>query len=148
MPNMNDFESTFNFVNTFSNIMFIVVPLLMILILGFGIAMMVSPKLRGKLMSRQIKSIKHMTDYAKEDLEDIGTTLGDVSINTAKNILDKNEDTLKDVVTRGANISKDGIEIVTGALKKGLTGEKVFCKHCGKQIDSDSKFCKSCGKEQ
>lgn len=25
---------------------------------------------------------------------------------------------------------------------------KMYCKHCGVQIDSDSKFCKSCGKEQ
>lgn len=25
---------------------------------------------------------------------------------------------------------------------------KMYCKHCGAQIDSDSKFCKVCGKEQ
>ncbi len=24
---------------------------------------------------------------------------------------------------------------------------KMYCKHCGIQIDSDSKFCKACGKE-
>jgi len=25
--------------------------------------------------------------------------------------------------------------------------DKMYCKHCGAQIDSDSKFCKACGKE-
>ena len=35
---------------------------------------MVSPKLRGKWMSRQIKATKHMIKYSKEDLKDIIST--------------------------------------------------------------------------
>ena len=33
--------------------------------------MIISPKLRGKLMSHQIKSLKHMTNYSKKDIVDI-----------------------------------------------------------------------------
>ena len=55
---------------------------------------------------------------------------------------------MEDNVTRKANINKKGIEITTNAIKEGLTGSKIYFKHCGKLIDDDSKFCKSCGKEQ
>ena len=145
---MNDFESTFNFVSMVSNIMFIVVPVLMLLILIFGILMVVSPKLRGKMMSRQVKSIKHMTDYSKEDLEDINTNLVNVEIKSRKKILDENEETLRDMAVREAAISKEKIKVMARALKNGLSDEQIDCKHCGEKRDSSSKFCKKCGKEQ
>ena len=38
-------------------------------------------------------------------------------------------------------------EIAKG-FKEGLTDDnRVYCKHCGAQIDSDSNFCKKCGKK-
>ena len=55
---------------------------------------------------------------------------------------------MRENATRKANINKKGIEITANAIKKGLNGSKIYCKHCGKLIDEDSKFCKSCGKEQ
>lgn len=129
-------------------ILFYIVPILIGITFIMTIALMVSPKLRGKLMSRQIKATKHMMDYSKEDLKDILSTSADIGINAEKEILDNNEETMEDNVTRKANINKKGIEITTNAIKEGLTRSKIYCKHCGKLIDDDSKFCKSCGKEQ
>lgn len=129
-------------------ILFYIVPILIGITFIMTMALMVSPKLRGKLMSRQIKATKHMMDYSKEDLKDILSTSADIGINAEKEILDNNEETMEDNVTRKANINKKGIEITTNAIKEGLTRSKIYCKHCGKLIDDDSKFCKSCGKEQ
>lgn len=129
-------------------ILFYIVPILIGITFIMTIALMVSPKLRGKLMSRQIKATKHMMDYSKEDLKDILSTSADIGINAEKEILDNNEETMEDNVTRKANINKKGIEITANAIKEGLTRSKIYCKHCGKLIDEDSKFCKSCGKEQ
>ena len=121
-------------------ILFYIVPILIGITFVLMIALMISPKLRGKLMSRQIKATKHMMDYSKEDLKDILSTSADIGINAEKE--------MEDNVTRKANINKKGIEITTNAIKEGLTRSKIYCKHCGKLIDDDSKFCKSCGKEQ
>ena len=129
-------------------ILFYIVPILIGITFVLMIALMISPKLRGKLMSSQIKATKHMMDYSKEDLKDILSTSADIGINAEKEILDNNEETMEDNVTRKANINKKGIEITTNAIKEGLTRSKIYCKHCGKLIDEDSKFCKSCGKEQ
>ena len=129
-------------------ILFYIVPILIGITFIMTIALMVSPKLRGKLMSRQIKATKHMMDYSKEDLKDILSTSADIGINAEKEILDNNEETMMENATRTANINKKGIEITANAIKEGLNGSKIYCKHCGKLIDEDSKFCKSCGKEQ
>ena len=129
-------------------ILFYIVPILIGITFVLMIALLISHKLRGKLMSRQIKATKHMMDYSKEDLKDILSTSADIGINAEKEILDNNEETMEDNVTRKANINKKGIEITTNAIKEGLTRSKIYCKHCGKLIDDDSKFCKSCGKEQ
>lgn len=129
-------------------ILFYIVPILIGITFVLMIALMISPKLRGKLMSSQIKATKHMMEYSKEDLKDILSTSADIGINAEKEILDNNEETMEDNVTRKANINKKGIEITTNAIKEGLTRSKIYCKHCGKLIDDDSKFCKSCGKEQ
>ena len=126
----------------------IIIPIIAVCIMGFAIAMMVSPKLRGKLMSRQIKAAKYMLDESKNDLESMGTTAGNLGINIKKNILDENEETLKDLSTREANIGKEKIRITAKAIKDGLVDNKIYCKHCGAAIDNDSKFCSQCGKKQ
>ena len=129
-------------------ILFYIVPILIGLSFIFTIALMVSPKLRGKWMSRQIKVTKHMIKYSKEDLKDIISTSKDVEINAEKEVLDNSEDIMKENVIRKANINKEGIEIATSAIKNGLSNNKIYCKYCGKLIDGDSKYCKVCGKEQ
>ena len=99
-------------------ILFYIVPILIGITFVLMIALMISPKLRGKLMSSQIKARKHMMDYSKEDLKDILSTSADIGINAEKEILDNNEETMEDNVTRKANINKKGIEITTNAIKE------------------------------
>ena len=112
---MNQFLSVFS-------IMFIFVIVFSVVVFVFIIAWAVSPKFRGKIMSRQIKAQKYMMDESKEDLKSISNDM--------------------------AYATKDGIKTAAGAIKEGFTQSNVFCKHCGSEIDEDSKFCKKCGKEQ
>ena len=100
----------------------IIVPIFVACIFIFTFAMILSPKLRGKWMSRQIKAAKYM--------------------------MDESEDDLKEMSTKGANISKEGIKITTRAIRDGLIKDEKYCKYCGEAIDEDSIFCKKCGREQ
>ena len=69
--------------------------------------------------------------------------------NQINSIIDENEDDIRHVVSKSADMSKDAITTTTRAIKKGLTeDDSIYCKHCGKKIDADSKFCSICGKEQ
>ena len=99
-------------------ILFTIVPILVAVVFILTFAMILSPKLRGIMM----KATKYM--------------------------LDENEENLKDMATKSANISKEGIEITTRAIKDGLTKESKYCKYCGEAIDEDSKYCKKCGERQ
>ena len=128
--------------------MFIIVPILVIGIFILIIAMMFSPKLRGKFMSNQIKATRHMIDGSRDDLKDIGTTLNDISIQTKNDTFNQNEEILKDISRREANIAKENIEIKTRAIRDGFSKNTIYCKYCGKLIDEDSRFCKHCGSEQ
>lgn len=143
-----------------SNFMFEVMPkifpIIFFGILGFTILMfvfviiqMVSPKARGKMMSKQFEALKHMTNYAKDDMEDVMENLGNISANAQNNIINQNEDILRNIANKQADINKDAIKTTVGAVKAGWTGSNsAYCKHCGSVIDADSRFCKVCGKEQ
>ena len=113
-------------------IMFIIVPLFIVCVFVLTIAMFISPKLRGKMMSRQIKATKYMFEESKDTLEDIVKTASDVYVNSSKSILDKHENTLKEMATKKANINKEGIEITAKAIKDGIK-DTIYCKHCGKE---------------
>lgn len=104
------------------NLVFIIIPIVAIGIFIFTFLMMISPKLRGKLMSRQIKAAKYMMDESEEDL--------------------------KELATKSANIAKDGVKITSGAVKDGFSSWDNYCKHCGALIDTDSIYCKKCGRKQ
>lgn len=88
----------------------------------FVLVIFFNPKLRAKFMSHQLKASKYM--------------------------MEENEELLKELSTKSANLSKDGIKIKAGAVKEGFSVGSIYCKHCGFAIDSDSKFCKACGKRQ
>ncbi len=136
------------------DILFYIVPIFIGLVAIFIFATILSPKLRGKILSSQIRATKHMLDYSKEDLQDLMTTTASMGIDAEKAILDKKEDTMRNNATRKANINKDSIEITTKAIKDGLTNSNVsnqntkYCKECGKKIPSDAKFCAYCGEKQ
>lgn len=133
------------------------VPYIFFIIFGISIFMFIfifvnifSSKSRAKMMSKQVKAMRHMVDYSKEDLEELMTDLGSVSANVQNNIVNENEDVLRNVANKTADINKDAIETTIGAIKRGWDGNNTsaqFCKYCGKKIDDDSRFCKYCGKE-
>ena len=105
------------------DVLFFIVPIFAILTIVFVIAQMISPKFRGKIMSRQIKAAKYMMDESKNDIEVISSSM--------------------------ANATKGGVETTSRAVKKGFTSDDVvFCKYCDYPIDRDSKYCKNCGKKQ
>ena len=107
--------------------------------------MIVSPKLRGKMMSRQFKSVRYMLEESKDDLAKLSNT----GIEIKKQILDENEEMLTNIASKEANIEGVKIKSAAKAIKEGLTeNNTIYCKHCGSLIDSDSKYCKVCGKEQ
>ena len=128
-------------------IMFIIVPVFIGIVFIFTIATMISPKLRGKMMSRQVKALKHMTDYSKDDFEAINKNISEANIKATNNIINEYEDSLKETATKKANINKDAITITTKAIMEGINNS-IYCKYCGTNIDSDSLYCKKCGKKQ
>ena len=77
------------------------------------------------------------------------------AIKMSKDMIEENEEDLKDLYTRSADIRKKAIEIEARAFKDGFTKDEfkesdddIYCRYCGEPIDGDSKFCKKCGKEQ
>ena len=69
-------------------------------------------------------------------------------IKTEKDILDNNEEDLKEILKRSADIESVGLKIKAKAIKDGLSSNNEYCKYCGSLIDNDSKYCNKCGKEQ
>lgn len=129
-------------------IMFIIVPIFIICVFLYDLLMLLSPKLRGRVMSRQIKAAKYMVDESKDALTDLVTTTSDVMVKSRKKVLKENEEDLRDISNRTAYIHKDAVTTTAEAIKKGLSSDGIYCKYCGDFIDKDSKFCKSCGRKQ
>ena len=114
----------------------------------FVMSFMFSSKFRSKVMGHQLKMQKQMLDDNKKLLQELGMLSGEIGVKTTKGIIDENEDDLRNIATKGADISKDAISKTAKAIKQGLTEDTIYCKHCGESIDADSIFCKKCGKEQ
>ena len=83
------------------NVMFVIVPIFIGIVFIFTIMMMISPKFRGKMMSRQIKAQKYMMDESKDDLKSISDDM--------------------------AYATKDGIKTTVRAIKEGFTKDFMFC---------------------
>ena len=79
-----------------ADVLFIIVLIGIALTFIFIILEIFSPKFSGKIMSRQMKSIKYMMDESIDDIESISTNM--------------------------ANATKGGIEITTSAIKKRFYG--------------------------
>ena len=106
-------------------VMFIIIPILVLLVFIFTFAMIFSPKLRGKMMANQIKAGKYMIEQTKEDI---------------KSISDDMEYATHDA-THNSTVN------IASSIKEGLTkGDVMHCKYCNALIDKDSKYCKECGK--
>lgn len=155
------------------NVIFIIILVISGLMFIGVLAVIISPKLRGKLMGNQVKATKYMLDENKDTLTSMASNIGDILASSASNtisnnkdkftnmasdmgdivtsslnnIVNNNEDKLRNVSNKTADISKDAIKEVAKSVKEGLR-DSIYCKHCGNPIDTDSTFCKYCGKEQ
>ncbi len=67
---------------------------------------------------------------------------------SAKYIQQENKQDLTDIASTNAEIISGAVQKTAEAVKQGFAEEKMFCKHCGAQIDADSTFCNKCGKQQ
>ena len=147
----------FNFMDLFFPVFFILFLVVFFIVFGTSIASFISPKFRGKLMARNIRAVKHMSDYSKEDLQDIQENLQASIIDAQSNVINEHEDQLRDLSDKSADINHDAIKSVASAVASGISSglnspssntKKIYCKHCGACIDADSTFCKQCGKRQ
>ena len=130
-------------------ILFFIVPIFIGCMFIFTFGMIFSPKLRSKFMGHQLKMQKRMLEDNKDVIQDLGKLTGEIGVKTTKGIMDENEDDLRHISSKGADIASDGITKTVRAIKKGMSDAgDVYCKHCGESIDSDSTFCKACGKKQ
>lgn len=104
-------------------IFFIVVLILIILSFIFTIALIFSSKLKAKIIGKQVK--------------------------VAKYVLDDNEDILRDISDKSADIKANSYTTTARAIKKGLQNREKgkYCKYCGYEIEEDSIYCKKCGKK-
>lgn len=90
-----------------------------IIIIG-GFITMLNSNIQGKMLSKQIKSLRNMMDDSK--------------------------DTLKSLADDMTDITKDSVEAKARAVKKGFTNEEtITCPYCKEKVDKDSKYCKHCG---
>ena len=60
-------------------IMMYIVPVIAIFIFVLTFVLMFSPKARGKMMSKQVKSMKYMMDESKDDIQNISTNMADAT---------------------------------------------------------------------
>ncbi|MBE6156797.1 MAG: hypothetical protein E7161_03530 [Firmicutes bacterium] len=67
-------------------VLLMLIPILAVCIIGFTIAMILSPKLRGKMMSSQIKAAKYMIEESEESIADIATPVGNIAVKSQKRL--------------------------------------------------------------
>lgn len=140
--------SNFNQIMIFQKIIFIIMFIVSISLIIFVFILIFNPKIRGKLLNRQIKAVKQMSEDSKEDMEEIITNLSTVSIRSKNRIIHEQEDTLKEMAHKQEEIYHESIKKTAQAVQEGLSSHKMYCKHCGQLIADDSIFCKYCGKKQ
>ena len=89
-----------------------------------------------------------ITGTTQKGLEKTLTKYGNIAARAQNNIINNNEEILRESANKTANIHKDAVKTIMYSVKEGLSDENViFCKHCGEKIDIDSTFCKKCGKK-
>lgn len=92
--------------------------------------------------------ISLLTGTTQKGLEKTLTKYANVAARVQNNIINNNEDILRETANKTADIHKGAVKTIVHSVKEGLSDDNtVYCKHCGAQIDADSSFCKKCGKQ-
>ncbi|NLW69953.1 MAG: zinc ribbon domain-containing protein [Eubacteriaceae bacterium] len=138
----------FNGFNIIFESLFFIVPIIVILVFVFTFLSILSPRFRAKFMSKQIKATKYMVEESREDLTDIASTSGKIMVDSAERVIGQNKSALKNMAQDSADITSGAIEQTMRAVKRGLSEESIYCKHCGQAIDGNSVYCKYCGRKQ
>ena len=82
--------------------------------------MFFSPKMRGKMMGKQMKAAEYMLDAA-------GDTMSNIAAKNAKiqrDAMEKSKDDLTAINTMRAETEKEAIKTKAGAVREGLLREK------------------------
>lgn len=95
---------------TFGKIIFIVATVFIGSTFIFVFAMFFSPKLKGKIMSREISAFKHMMNYSKNDVKNIKENMGNISIDSEHDILMQNKNKIKEINNIYYETKKDSIK--------------------------------------
>ena len=75
-------------------------------------------------------------------------TMSKLHVKTTKYMQQELKDELKDISITNQEIRNESLKRDAKAIKEGFTsGDTVFCKYCGGEIEKDSIFCKFCGKK-
>lgn len=92
--------------------------------------------------------ISYLKGTSEKGIEKTLTKMANATIRAQNNVINNNEDILKETADKTANIKKDAVKTIAHSIKEGFSDDDtIYCKYCGAQIDEDSKFCKNCGKE-
>lgn len=88
--------------------------ILIVVIAGFvfNLFMMFSPKLRAKMMKKNIEAAKYLAEDSKGDVADIANSLADMA--------DESKDSLKKMADVGASASHDAVSSTTEAIASGI----------------------------
>ena len=89
-----------------------------------------------------------LTSNSEKNLEKMLIKYGNAVTRAQNKIINNNEELLRETINKEADIHKDSVKTIAHSVKEGLSDDnKIYCKHCGAQIDADSTFCKKCGKQ-
>lgn len=94
------------------------------------------------------QNVEQTVEKTKKEFTNLGNNISNIAAETQKKFNDKHGDTIKDIANKSVEVTKDGIEITSNAIKNGFKKETKFCRDCGQKIDKKAKFCEFCGKEQ
>jgi rubrerythrin len=143
----------FDFLMMVPLIMFVVV-LIFFIFMAVG---MFTGKTHARMMKRNIKTLKTVTDTMGDDMKDLVGNLAEMK----KDIYQAHGDTFREVASMEAEIEAEKTRAKAQAIKDVFGNEakttqgtyttepksgKVVCQNCGSLIDSDSMYCKICGK--
>ncbi len=139
--------------------MFIISQIIFVIIFAiaiFNIIGIFTGKTQKRMMQRNMKTLKAMTEVMGEDMKDIVGNVAEMK----KDVYQEHGDTFREVAQMEAEIETEKVRAKAQAIKDVFADEnvskasfsnetktnRIVCQNCGSLIDSDSMYCKICGK--